>query len=152
MSTILLAEDGHRNIPRCVQQSAAHERVRFSVLSNNRQILNWRKPSARNTPTFMHEHIRFGRGIVTVRAGIPINGRTDLYIIRNGALIAHRYRDEILRQTVVLYAAALVDEFILMEDNDRPHRAQLVDNLLFGDGIRMDWPACFPDMNPIEHV
>ncbi|GBL76074.1 hypothetical protein AVEN_234378-1 [Araneus ventricosus] len=86
-------------------------------------------------------------------AGVSINNRTDLYIARNVALTAQRYRDEILRSIVVPYAAAIGDESILMADNSNPHRAWLVDNFVFDKGIlRMDWPACFPDMNPIEHV
>ncbi|GFV11310.1 transposable element Tcb2 transposase [Trichonephila clavipes] len=40
-----------------------------------------------------------------------------------------------------------------MDGNCRPHRANLVEDFLFEEGIvRMEWPACFPDMNPIEHV
>ena len=58
-----------------------------------------------------------------VYAGISIDGRTDLRIIRNGALTGLRYRDEILRPLVVSYAVAIGDDFILMEDNCRPHGA-----------------------------
>lgn len=39
-----------------------------------------------------------------VWAGMSINGRTDLYIIRNWALTAQQYRDEILRLIVLPYA------------------------------------------------
>ncbi|GFW40831.1 transposable element Tcb2 transposase [Trichonephila clavipes] len=40
-----------------------------------------------------------------------------------------------------------------MDDNCWPHRANLVENFLFEEGIvRMEWPVCSPDMNPIEHV
>ncbi|GFX78874.1 transposable element Tcb2 transposase [Trichonephila clavipes] len=95
---------------------------RFSVHPDNRRIFIWRD-----------------RGI--------------LYIIRDGPLTARRYRDEILRPIVVPYAAAIGDDFILMDDNCRPHRANLVENFLFEEGIvRMEWPACSPDMNPIAHV
>ncbi|GFX60551.1 transposable element Tcb2 transposase [Trichonephila clavipes] len=85
--------------------------------------------------------------------GISIDGRTDLYIIRDGPLTAHRYRDEILRPIVVPYAAAIGDDFILMDDNSRSHRTNMVEDFLFEEGIvRMEWPVCSPDMNPIEHV
>ncbi|GFT39591.1 transposable element Tcb2 transposase [Trichonephila clavipes] len=109
-------------------------------------------PGSRNNFAFVHESVRFGGGGVLVYGGISIDGRTDLYIIRDGPLTARRYRDEILRPIVVPYAAAIGDDFILMEDNSRPHRANLVEDSLFEEGIvRMEWPACSPDMNPIEH-
>ncbi|GFT23746.1 transposable element Tcb2 transposase [Trichonephila clavipes] len=108
---------------------------------------------SRNNPAFVHKSVRFGGGVVLVYGGISIDGRTDLYIIRDGPLTARRYRDEILRPIVVPYAAAIGDDFILMDDNCRPHRANLVEDFLFEEGIvRMEWTACSPDMNPIEHV
>ncbi|GFW74586.1 transposable element Tcb2 transposase [Trichonephila clavipes] len=104
-------------------------------------------------PAFVHESVRFGGGGVLVYGGISIDGRTDLYIIRDGPLTARRYRNEILRPIVVSYAAAIGDEFILMDDYCRPHRANLVEDSFFEEGIvRMEWPTCSPDMNPIEYV
>ncbi|GFW04777.1 transposable element Tcb2 transposase [Trichonephila clavipes] len=126
---------------------------RFSVHPDNRRIFIWRDRGSRNNPAFLHESIRFGGGGVLVYGGISIDGRTDLYIIRDGHLTTRRYRDEILRPIVVPYAAAIGDDFILMDDNCRPHRANLVEDFLFEEGIvRMEWPACSPNMNPIEHV
>ncbi|GBN96560.1 hypothetical protein AVEN_90588-1 [Araneus ventricosus] len=44
-------------------------------------------------------------------------------------------------------------EFLFMDDNARPHRANIVDKCLQSEDItRMDWPAYSPDLNPIEHV
>ncbi|GFV54631.1 hypothetical protein TNCV_3578841 [Trichonephila clavipes] len=40
-----------------------------------------------------------------------------------------------------------------MDDNCKPHRANLVEDFLFEERIvRMECPECTPDMKPIEHV
>ncbi|GFW74756.1 transposable element Tcb2 transposase [Trichonephila clavipes] len=126
---------------------------RFSVHPDNRRIFIWRDRGIRNNPAFLHESVRFGGGGVLVYGGISIDGFTDLYIIRNGPLTAHRYRNEILRPIVVPYAAAIGDDFILMDDYCRKHRANLVEDLFLEEGVvRMEWPTCSPDLNPIEYV
>ncbi|GFW21247.1 transposable element Tcb2 transposase [Trichonephila clavipes] len=93
---------------------------RFSVHPDNRRIFIWRDRGSRNNPVFVHESVRFGGGAVLVYGGISIDRRTYLYIIRDGPLTARGYRDEILRPIVVPYAAAIGDDFILMDDNCRP--------------------------------
>ncbi|GFS84204.1 transposable element Tcb2 transposase [Trichonephila clavipes] len=108
---------------------------RFSVHPDNRRIFIWRDRGSRNNPAFVHESVRFGSGGVLVYEGISIDGRTYLHIIREGPPTASRYRDEILRPIVVPYAAAIGDDFILMDDNCRPHRANLVEDFLFEEGI-----------------
>ncbi|GFT09133.1 transposable element Tcb2 transposase [Trichonephila clavipes] len=136
-----------------MEQCSFSDESRFSVHPDNRRIFIWRDRGSRNNSAFVHESVRFGGGRVLVYGGISIDGRTDLYIIRDGPLTARRYKDEILRPIVVPYAAAIGDDFILMDDNCRPHRANLVEDFLFEEGIvRREWPARSPDMNPIEHV
>ncbi|GFX10113.1 transposable element Tcb2 transposase [Trichonephila clavipes] len=45
------------------------------------------------------------------------------------------------------------DEFLFMDDNARPHRANIVDECLQSEDItRMDCPAYSPVLNPLEHV
>jgi transposase len=88
-----------------------------------------------------------------VWGGISYDGSTDLYVIRNGSLAGIGYRDEILAPIVRLYAGAIGDDFILMDDNARPHRAGIVNEYLQQEKIeRMDWPAKSPDLNRIEHA
>ncbi|GFV94402.1 transposable element Tcb1 transposase [Trichonephila clavipes] len=44
-------------------------------------------------------------------------------------------------------------EFLLIDDNARPHRASIVDGCLQSEDItRMDCPAYSPDLNQIEYV
>ena len=84
---------------------------------------------------------------------ISYDGSTDLYIIQNGALTGVHYRDEILHELVRPYAGAVGEDFVVMDDNARPHRAYVVTEYLEREGIeRMDWPARSADINPIEHV
>ncbi|GFX50241.1 transposable element Tcb2 transposase [Trichonephila clavipes] len=108
----------------------------FSVHPDNRRIFIWKDHGSKNNPAFVHESVRFGGGGVLVYGGISTDGRTDPYMIRDGPLTAHRYRDEILRPIVVPYAAEIGDDFILMDYNSSPpHRANLVEDSLFKEGI-----------------
>jgi len=51
------------------------------------------------------------------------------------------------------FAGAVGDNFILMQDNARPHTARLVMHYLYQEGIEiMDWPTRSPDFNPIERM
>ncbi|GFU48069.1 transposable element Tcb2 transposase [Trichonephila clavipes] len=59
---------------------------RFSVHPDNRRIFIWRDRVSRNNPAFVRESVRFDGEGVWVYGGISIEGRIDLYIIRDGPL------------------------------------------------------------------
>ncbi|GFT23738.1 transposable element Tc3 transposase [Trichonephila clavipes] len=68
-------------------------------------------------------------------------------------MTGHIYRDVILEHHARLFRGAMSYEFLFMDGNARPHRANIVDECLQSEDItRMDWPAYSPDLNPIEHV
>ncbi|GFX78157.1 transposable element Tcb1 transposase [Trichonephila clavipes] len=68
-------------------------------------------------------------------------------------MTGHIYRYVILEQHVRLFRGAMGAEFLFMDDNAHPHRANIVDECLQSEDItRMDWPAYSPDLNPIKHV
>ncbi|GFW10767.1 uncharacterized protein TNCV_4918861 [Trichonephila clavipes] len=55
--------------------------------------------------------------------------RTHLHIFKRCSVAAVRYRDEVLEPIVTLYAAAAVaPTFVLIGDNARPHRAEIMDD------------------------
>lgn len=71
-----------------------------------------------------------------VWAGMSINDRTNLYIIKIGALATQLYRfNVIIRPTVVPYVVAVGDEFVFIKYKARPHRAPIFDNIIFNGGI-----------------
>ncbi|GFU86371.1 transposable element Tcb2 transposase [Trichonephila clavipes] len=83
-----------------------------------------------------------------------LGGHTDLHVFHGGTVTGLRYRDEILDPYVRPYAAAIGNDFILMDDNARPHRARIVEGSIWRITVwnEMEWPARSPDLNPIEHL
>ncbi|GFV14467.1 transposable element Tcb1 transposase [Trichonephila clavipes] len=125
---------------------------RFSLLSDSCRTLIWRAPGTRYHQENTIERYRYGGAEWLVWGGIVLGSRTDLHV-QSVLMMGHIYRDVILEQHVRLFRGAMGAEFLFMDDNARPHRANIVDECLQSEDItRMDWPAYSPDLNPIEHV
>ena len=96
----------------------------------------------------------FGGGGVTVCDCLSFDCKLDLYVL-DGNLKGQKYRDNVLAPRVVPHFDnhALADRPMCMDDNARPHRAQIVQHFLQQEAVQtIPWPAMSPDMNPIEHV
>ncbi|GFU63906.1 transposable element Tcb2 transposase [Trichonephila clavipes] len=141
---------------RCVPLTPAHRRrheSRFSLSSNSHRILIWRERRSRNHPSNIIERDRYGGRGVLVWGGIMLGSLTDLHIFDAGSVNETRYCNEILLPYVRLLRGAMGLQFLFMDDNAPCHRTVAAEQLLECEDIeRMDWPARFPDLNPIEHV
>ncbi|GFW51871.1 transposable element Tcb1 transposase [Trichonephila clavipes] len=125
---------------------------RFSLQSNSRRTLIWSAPGTRYHQENTIERHRYGGTGWLVWGGIILGSRTDLHV-QSVTMTGHIYRDVILENHVRLFGGAMGAEFLFMDDNAHPHRANIVDECLQSEDItRMVWPAYSPDLNPKEHV
>ncbi|GFX52498.1 transposable element Tcb1 transposase [Trichonephila clavipes] len=103
---------------------------RFSLQSDSRRTLIWRyPPGTRYHQESTIERRRYGDAGWLVWGGIILRSRIDLHV-QSVMMRGHIYRDVILEQDVRLFRDAMGAEFLFMDDNARPHRANIVDECL----------------------
>ncbi|GFW35003.1 transposable element Tc1 transposase [Trichonephila clavipes] len=126
---------------------------RFSTRSDSQRVLIWREIGTRFYTSNIKGRHHYLCPRVLVWGGIMLNWRTELHIFDRGSVIGDRYCEEVLLPHVRLFRGAIGPDFIVMDDNARPHRTLAVEELLESEDItRLDWPAYSPDLNPIERV
>ncbi|GFT22956.1 transposable element Tcb1 transposase [Trichonephila clavipes] len=129
-----------------------YDESRFCLQSDYRRTLIWRLPGTRYHQENYIEQYRYGGAGGLVWGGIILGSRTDLHI-PSVTMTGYIYPDVILEQHVRLFRGAMSAEFLFMDDNARPHLANIVDKCLQSENItHMDWPAYSQDLNPIEHM
>ncbi|GFT33303.1 transposable element Tcb1 transposase [Trichonephila clavipes] len=101
----------------------------LQALSDSRRTLIWRVPGTRYHQENTIERHRFGGAGCLVWGGIILGFRTDLHV-QSVTMTGHIYRDVILEQHVRLFRGAMDAEFLFMDDNSRPHHANIVDECL----------------------
>ncbi|GBO22614.1 hypothetical protein AVEN_135717-1 [Araneus ventricosus] len=103
---------------------------RFSLNTDSGRAFIWREPGTRYLPSNVRVIDHYGGRGLMVWAGIMLDGRTPFHVSERGTVTGVRHRDEILKPCVHLFRSAVGPEFILMNDNARPHRALLVNEFL----------------------
>jgi len=126
---------------------------RFCLRSPDGRERVWRRTGERFAQCCISPRTPFGGGSIMVWAGVSLHARTNLVLIENGSLTAERYINQCLAEHVIPYAEFVGENFILMQDNARPHVARVVTEYLNETNIqRFEWPPRSPDLNAIEHV
>ncbi|GFT40646.1 transposable element Tcb1 transposase [Trichonephila clavipes] len=107
---------------------------RFSLQYYSRRTLIWRAPGTRYHQEKSIERHRYGGARWLVWGGIILGSRTDLHV-QSVTMTGHIYRDVILEQHVRLFRGAMGAEFLFVDDNARPHCANIVDECLQSEDI-----------------
>ncbi|GFV04267.1 transposable element Tcb1 transposase [Trichonephila clavipes] len=110
----------------------------FSLQSDSRRTLIWRAPGTRyHQENTIERHLYGGAGWL-VWGGIILGSGTDLHV-QSATMTGHIYRDVILEQHVRFFRGAMGTEFLFMDDNARPPRANIVHEFLQSEDItRLD--------------
>ncbi|GFV24894.1 transposable element Tcb2 transposase [Trichonephila clavipes] len=114
---------------RCVPPTATHCRLRLTWSLVCSLILVGLYYGERQVPvttkrTPLNDTVTVVQDGLCVWGGIILDSRTDLHV-QSVTMTVHIYRNVILEQHVRLFRGAMGAEFLFMDDNARPHRANI---------------------------
>ena len=105
----------------------------------------WRQSGQAECIRHTVQQVQQGGGSLMFWGGILWCRRMPLVVMEDAEMA--------IRPIVQPYQQNFGEEFVLMDDNYRPHYAHLMNEFLHDNNIaRLEWPACSPDMNPIKHA
>ncbi|GFU56808.1 DDE_3 domain-containing protein [Trichonephila clavipes] len=148
---VYILDDWNEDVPSWkYPRNLESPRVTSPGFGNDSKMM--RAPGTRYHQENTIERHRYSSAGWLVWGGIILGSRTDLHV-QSVTMTVQIYREVILEQHVSLFRGTTGAEFLFMDDNARPHRANIVDECLQSEDItRMDWPTYSPDLNSIEHV
>ncbi|GFW14883.1 DDE_3 domain-containing protein [Trichonephila clavipes] len=106
------------------------------LVCNSRRTLIWRAPGTRyHQENSIERYCYYGAGWL-VWGGIILCSRTDQHV-QSVTMKGHIYRDVILEKHVRLFRGAMGAEFLFIDGNYRPHRANIVGECLKTEDITL---------------
>ncbi|CAF4836714.1 unnamed protein product [Pieris macdunnoughi] len=97
---------------------------RFRLTRCDGRLRVYRRPGERYSAAAVQEYDKFGCGSVMVWGGVSLDERTDLVVVP-GRLCAQTYIENVLEDHVWPAAYGMGPDFLLMQDNARPHTAAI---------------------------
>ena len=114
---------------------------RISLICPDGHHRVYRRQNERFSPCTIVEMVGFQSGSIMLWGGISYEARTDLV---RGAINALRYLEAVLEPHVIPFAPFIGEDFLLMQDNARPHVARIVTAYLLSADVK--WLSCKNDI------
>lgn len=128
------------------------DEARFQVYRHDGRIRVRRRVEELYHEECIEPRVQAGGGGITVWAAFHAGGKTDLVFI-NGHVDRFQYLNILATSLLPFARATFQNNFVFQDDNAPAHRARVVSDFLEEQDVEhMIWPACSPDMNPIEHL
>ena len=127
------------------------DETKIKLNGSDGRLRVYRRTGERARDNCVLETQQFGGGSILVWAGISMHTKTQIVRV-NGNLNARRYQTDIITPVLLPHLRANRG-MMVAQDNAPCHAARTTQQMLHANNVRiLPWPACSPDLNPIEHI